>query len=630
MKPSELDAERCIHQVFEAQAARTPDRIAVAFDDRRLSYRELNERSNQIAHHLQNLGVRPDVFVGICVDRTLELVVGILGILKAGGTYVPIDPQYPQERLTFMLTDSRAPIIVTQQALAAGLTVPAKVVCLDRDREEISRAATSNPLTEVRPENLAYVIYTSGSTGRPKGTLISHRNVVRLFGSTQGWFNFDEHDVWTLFHSCAFDFSVWELWGALFHGGKLIVVPFAVSRTPDDFRRLLSDEGVTVLNQTPSAFRQLVRADETAASGPALALRLVIFGGEALNFQSLEPWFRRHGDQRPQLVNMYGITETTVHVTYRRISRADTSGSSVIGVPIPDLQIHLLDPERHPVPRGQPGEIYVGGAGVARGYLNRPELTSQKFIPDVFSSNPQDRLYRSGDSARYLPNGDLEYLGRLDSQVKIRGYRIELGEISAAINTHASVRDSVVIVSEFVPGEPALVAYLVKRPEVAVNVPALRHLLRERLPEYMVPTAFVAVDRLPLTVNGKLDIAALPAPEAAPARAPSELLTGTAMERGIAAIWREVLKTPDVELDQNFFDIGGNSAHLAQVHERLQRLLGREVSITDLFTHSTVRALATHVAPQSGAGSAPSDASVRAGRLHSALAAQRRQRSGRR
>ena len=611
----------CIHENFEAQAERTPDALAVVLGSRRLTYRELNQRANQLAHFLRNEGVRPDVLVGICVDRSVDLVVGLLGILKAGGTYVPIDPQYPRERRAFMLQDSNSPIIVTEKALADDLVVPnTKMVLLDTDWPTISREPATNPRVAVQPEQLAYVIYTSGSTGTPKGTLISHRNVVRLFEATEIWFGFTERDVWTLFHSCAFDFSVWELWGALFYGGRLVVVPFDISRTPEAFYRLLCDEGVTVLNQTPSAFKQLIRADERAAAAQdELRLRYVIFGGEALDLKNLQPWFDRHGDARPQLVNMYGITETTVHVTYRPLQAADLDAGSVIGVPIGDLQVHLLDEERRPAAAGQPGEIYVGGAGVARGYLNRPELTAQRFIPDTFAATAGGRLYRSGDLARYLPNGDLEYLGRIDQQVKIRGFRIELGEISAALNLHPGIRESVVVVAELTPGEKTLVAYLVKRSRADVNVDAaaLRQVLRGRLPEYMVPAAFTFIDELPLTVNGKLDTKALPPPDLGPASplAAAAVDHGTALERGIAGIWREVLQIPNPGLDQNFFDVGGNSIHLADVHSRLQKLLERPFSITELFAHSTVRTLAAHFSTAANADGAAADGAAEANRL---------------
>ena len=616
---------RCIHGIFEAQVDRSPDNVAVALGGETLTYRELNQRANQLAHFLCKSGVRPGVLVGICVDRSLQLVVGLLGILKAGGTYVPIDPQYPAERRAFMLQDSKSPIIVTERALAPESSAPnSKTVLLDADWPAISREPTSNPGVSVQPEDLAYVIYTSGSTGTPKGTLISHHNVVRLFRATEAWFGFNERDIWTLFHSCAFDFSVWELWGALFYGGRLVVVPFGLSRTPEDFYRLLCDAGVTVLNQTPSAFKQLIRAEESAAGAGDLRLRYVIFGGEALDLKSLQPWFGRHGDARPQLINMYGITETTVHVTYRPIGAADLEGGSVIGRPIPDLRIHLLDDQFRPVPTGDPGEIYVGGAGVARGYLNRPELTAQRFIPDPFVAQGDGRLYRSGDLGRYLPNGDLEYLGRIDQQVKIRGFRIELGEISSEINRLAGIRESVVIVAETAAGEKALAAYLVKQASADPDVAAIRQELRRRLPEYMVPATFTFIERLPLTVNGKLDVKALPPPDAS-VRVPAAAAgpQGSPLERGIAGIWRDVLKIPEPGIDQNFFDVGGNSLHVAEVHTRLQKLLDRQFSITELFTYSTIRALASHFsAPVSIEGAANANR-VRAQRQRETLLARR-------
>jgi amino acid adenylation domain-containing protein len=620
----------CIHEIFEAQADRTPDQPALVLGSQRLTYRELNERANQLAHFLRKQGVGPDVLVGLCVDRSIELVVGLLGILKAGGAYVPIDPQYPRERRAFMLQDSNSPLLLTEGALAPDVAAPnTKMLLLDKEWTAISREPTTNPRVAVGPQQLAYVIYTSGSTGTPKGTLISHHNVVRLFEATEAWFGFTERDVWTLFHSCAFDFSVWELWGALFYGGRLVVVPFGVSRTPEAFYRLLCDEGVTVLNQTPSAFRQLIRAEENAATQGELRLRYVIFGGEALDLKSLKPWFYRHGDARPQLVNMYGITETTVHVTYRPLKAADLDAGSVIGVPIADLQLHLLDEERRPVAIGQPGEIYVGGAGVARGYLNRPELTAQRFIPDPFAAEGDKRLYRSGDLGRYLPNGDLEYLGRIDQQVKIRGFRIELGEISAALDLHPGVRESVVVVAEVTPGEKTLAAYVVKRSNADVDVPLLRQMLRQRLPEYMVPATFNFIDRIPLTVNGKLDVKGLPAPDLGRSPPPATAGRGTVLERGIAGIWGDVLRIPDPGLDQNFFDLGGTSIHVADVHSRMQKLLERQFSITELFAHSTIRALAAHFSGVP-APSGTADASrLRAQRQRDALLSRRNLRQDR-
>ncbi len=456
--------DECVHQLVEAQAKRTPEAVAVSCEGQSLSYGELNAQANRLAHRLRGLGVGPEVLVAICVERSLEMVVGLLAILKAGGAYVPLDPDYPAERLAFLLRDTAAPVVLTQRQLLPSLPdSPAQVLCLDLGAWAFANESDSNPLVLQDPDDAAYVIYTSGSTGVPKGVVVSHHNVVRLFRATEPWFHFERHDVWTLFHSFAFDFSVWEIWGALIYGGRLVVVPFAVSRSPHEFHQVLIDQRVTVLNQTPSAFRPLIAVDQAANDVRELSLRLVIFGGEALELQSLRPWFQRHGDQKPQLVNMYGITETTVHVTYRPLGLRDLSEApgSVIGRPIPDLRLYVLGSDGQPVPPSIPGEIFVGGAGVARGYLNRPELTAERFIPDPFRNEPGARLYRSGDLARWLPDGDIEYLGRIDQQVKIRGHRIELGEIEAALAEHPAVREAVVVAREDRRDDKRLIAYTV-------------------------------------------------------------------------------------------------------------------------------------------------------------------------
>jgi amino acid adenylation domain-containing protein/thioester reductase-like protein len=477
-----------LHQLFARQAALRPDAPAVTCEGASLSYAELDRRANQLAHYLRGLGVGPDVLVGVCMERSAEMIVGILGILKAGGAYLPLDLAYPKDRLEFMLADAQAPVLLTQQALLD--TLPrhtTRTVCLDSDWPLIAACPDTAPDSGAAPEHLAYVIYTSGSTGKPKGVQIEHRQVARLFAATDAWFQFGPQDVWTMFHSHAFDFSVWEIWGALLYGGRLVVVPYLTSRSPEAFYTLLCQEQVTVLNQTPSAFKQLMRAEEQRGSAGPLALRYVIFGGEALDLPGLRPWFERHGDQRPRLVNMYGITETTVHVTYRPITAADArAGSgSLIGCPIPDLQVYVLDANRRLAPVGVPGELYVGGDGLARGYLNRPELTDERFVPNPFAADEgrrtkdeigvevrspllnsqfsilNSRLYRTGDLARRLPDGDLEYLGRIDDQVKLRGFRIELGEIVARAEEHPGVGNAAVVVREDAPGDQRLVAYIV-------------------------------------------------------------------------------------------------------------------------------------------------------------------------
>ncbi|HEU4885442.1 MAG TPA: amino acid adenylation domain-containing protein, partial [Longimicrobium sp.] len=554
-----------------------------------LTYRELNERANQLAHHLRRSGVGPEVRVGISLERGLEMVVSILAVLKAGGAYVPLDPGYPAERLAFILADSATPVLLTREALRGALPARGgvKVVSLDSAAEEIAAESVENPRSGAGPDSLAYVIYTSGSTGTPKGALIEHRNVARLFTATDPWFGFGPDDVWTLFHSYAFDFSVWEIWGALLYGGRLVVVPFDVSRDPEAFHALVRREGVTVLNQTPSAFRQFVRVD--GERGGDLALRYVIFGGEALEPASLREWVERRGADTPRLVNMYGITETTVHVTYRPLTEADVFGGSgsPIGVRIPDLQLYVCDSALRPLPVGVPGELYVGGGGVARGYLNRPELTAQRFVENPFGAG---KLYRTGDRVRWLADGTLDYLGRLDEQVKIRGFRIELGEIEARLAEHQGVREAVVLAREDVPGDRRLVAYVVG----AADADGLReHLFRE-LPEYMIPSAFVVLEALPLTANGKLDRKALPAPEGdAYARGSYEAPLGE-IEAALAGIWAEVLGVERVGRRDNFFELGGHSLLAIKLIGRM-RQAGLHTEVRALFTTPVLAELALAV-----------------------------------
>ncbi|HLL46785.1 MAG TPA: amino acid adenylation domain-containing protein, partial [Longimicrobiaceae bacterium] len=592
---AEFPPDRCVHQRFEARALEQPDSPALTFGGATLTYRELNERANLLAHRLRARGVAPETRVGIALERSAELVAAILAVLKAGAAYVPLDPAYPQERIAFVLEDAGIGVLVTTSDLLPRLPAcEGAALCIDSAEETIPPASGTNPDVQVGPDALAYVIYTSGSTGRPKGVQVTHANVVRLFDATDAWFGFGADDVWTLFHSCAFDFSVWEIWGALLYGGRLVVVPFLTSRSPEDFHRLLVEEGVTVLSQTPSAFRQQVQADLASGAEPsALRLRHVVFGGEALDPQSLLPWVERHGDEQPRLVNMYGITETTVHVTYRRITRPDLDrAGSPIGVPIPDLSLYVLDARLEPVPHGVPGEIFVGGAGVARGYLNRPELTAERFIRDPFSADPAARLYRTGDLARRRANGELEYLGRADQQVKVRGFRIETGEIEAVLTSHPEVADAVVVVREDGAGERRLVAYAVAAPGVGGATPAeLRTRLAESLPDYMVPAAFVLLDRLPLTENGKLDRRALPPPEEAAVAAEGYAAPRSRGEEELVQVWREVLGVERVGIDDNYFSLGGDSIRSVRLVAAARRR-GLSLSIPQLYRHQTVRTLA--------------------------------------
>jgi len=586
------DEPECLHRLFEARVERSPEAIAVVFEDERVSYAELNRRANRLARYLQKRGVGPEVMVGLYVERSLEMVVGVLGILKAGGAYVPMDPSYPPERLAFMVGDAQMPLVVTEERLAGAVTGSgARLVRLDADKEQIGRESGENLPEAAAPESLAYVIYTSGSTGVPKGVLVTHQNVSRLFDATDAWFGFEEGDVWTLFHSLAFDFSVWEIWGALLYGGRLVIVSHAVSRSPEAFAELLSKEGVTVLNQTPSAFRQLARAEADSGALRDSKLRLVIFGGEALEIPSLKPWFERHGEDRPRLVNMYGITETTVHVTYRPLTIEDGSASgSLIGRPIPDLQVYILDTHLQPVPIGVRGDIYVGGAGVARGYWNRPELTHERFLPNPHGEEGA-RLYMTGDLGRYRSNGDIEYLGRADQQVKIRGFRIELGEIESVLGQAPGVAQTAVVIRKDRRGEPRLTAYVVPA-ELEPRQVEITAFLKRKLPDYMLP-ALLFLEGLPRTPSGKLDRQALPDPAELPTRRDSERVAPAAgMEERIAGTWREVLRIEKVGAEENFFDLGGHSIALVEVHSKLRALGHEDLPITALFQYPTVRALA--------------------------------------
>ncbi|WP_342161972.1 pyoverdine non-ribosomal peptide synthetase PvdD [Pseudomonas aeruginosa] len=587
----ECAVQGTLQQRFEEQARQRPQAVALILDEQRLSYGELNARANRLAHCLIARGVGADVPVGLALERSLDMLVGLLAILKAGGAYLPLDPAAPEERLAHILDDSGVRLLLTQGHLLERLPRQAGVEVLAIDGLVLDGYAESDPLPTLSADNLAYVIYTSGSTGKPKGTLLTHRNALRLFSATEAWFGFDERDVWTLFHSYAFDFSVWEIFGALLYGGRLVIVPQWVSRSPEDFYRLLCREGVTVLNQTPSAFKQLMAvacSADMATQQPAL--RYVIFGGEALDLQSLRPWFQRFGDRQPQLVNMYGITETTVHVTYRPVSEADLEGGLVspIGGTIPDLSWYILDRDLNPVPRGAVGELYIGRAGLARGYLRRPGLSATRFVPNPFPGGAGERLYRTGDLARFRADGNIEYIGRIDHQVKVRGFRIELGEIEAALAGLAGVRDAVVLAHDGVGGTQ-LVGYVVA--DSAEDAERLRESLREslkrHLPDYMVPAHLMLLERMPLTVNGKLDRQALPQPDASLSqqayRAP-----GSELEQRIAAIWAEILGVERVGLDDNFFELGGHSLLLLMLKERIGDTCQATLSISQLMTHASV------------------------------------------
>ncbi|MFJ3128692.1 amino acid adenylation domain-containing protein, partial [Streptomyces sp. NPDC093108] len=585
--------------LFEARVAQSPDTVAVVCGSTTLTYAELNARANRLAHLLITEGVGPEQFVALALPRSADLIVAVLAVQKAGAAYLPIDPNYPAERLAYMVRDARPVCVLAMAETASAVADDVPRVVLDdpatADRLAACPAGDPTDVERLRPldpAHPAYMIYTSGSTGRPKGVVIPHRNVIRLMTQTEHWFDFGPDDVWTLFHSYAFDFSVWELWGPLLYGGKLVVVPYAVSRSPQEFLSLLVEERVTVLNQTPSAFYQLMQADHEAPEiGAQLALKYVIFGGESLDLRRLEDWYSRHADDAPTLVNMYGITETTVHVTYVALDReaARRDQGSLIGTAIPDLKAYVLDGGLGLVPPGVVGELYVSGAGLARGYWRRAGMTAERFVACPFGV-PGERMYRTGDLVRWTGEGALEYVGRADQQVKVRGFRIELAEIETVVASHEPVGQAVVVAREDRPGDKRLVAYVVAAPGAAVDTAELRRFASQSLPEFMVPSVVVVLEELPLTGNGKVDKRALPVPDYSSTSSSRE--PGTQREEVLCGLFAEVLGLDRVGVEDSFFDRGGDSIMAIQLVSRARRA-GVVFTPREVFSHQTPESLAT-------------------------------------
>ncbi|WLA02847.1 non-ribosomal peptide synthase/polyketide synthase [Xanthomonas translucens] len=589
-----FDDARCLPVVFEQQVARTPQAIALVDGERELSYAELDTRANRLAHHLIAHGVGPEDRVALFLQRGSDLVVAILAVLKSGAAYLPMDPAYPAERLAFMLDDAQPRLLLAHRELAAALPTNARIaiVWLDAEADAWAQQPAHAPQrTDLLPQHPAYVIYTSGSTGTPKGVVVAHAQVVRLLHATRACVAPTAEDVWTLFHSCAFDFSVWELWGALAHGGRLVVVPQHTARDPAAFHALLCQQRVSVLNQTPSAFQALL--DAQRHSDLQHNLRLVIFGGEALQPATLAPWFAQHG-QRTALLNMYGITETTVHVTAHALTAQDAQrpGHSPIGVPLADLRAYVLAADGQCLPIGVAGELHVAGAGLARGYLGRPGLTAERFVPDPFAEHHGERMYKTGDLARWRADGSLEYLGRNDEQVKLRGFRIELGEIQAALRSCDGVRQAAVVVREDNTGDKRLVAYVVGDDEVVLNAEALRTQLGARLPDYMLPAAYVPLAALPLTANGKLDRRALPAPDADALATQAYVAPEDEREILLADLWHELLGVERVGRYDNFFALGGHSLLAVRLISRIRTSLGLELPLATVFAQPRLADLA--------------------------------------
>ena len=589
----------CAHELFELQVAKTPDATALIFESREMSYRELNARANKVAHHLRRAGVGPDSLVGICMRRSPEMVVAALGVWKAGGAYVPLDPEYPPERLLFMIDDARTRLLLTQENCRALLgSFEGEAIYLDSGWSALAREAEDNPAPLARPADLAYVMYTSGSTGRPKGAMIVHRGLVNYL-----WWAVREYAVEAgrsapVHSSFSFDLTVTSLYTPLIVGGSVELLPEDVG-AQQLLAALLRTGDRSLVKITP-AHLELLSQQIPQAKARGMS-RTMVIGGENLLAESLRFW--REGAPDTRLINEYGPTETVVGCCIYEVQPSDPANGSVpIGRPIANTQLYVLDEQLQPVGLGETGELYIGGAGVARGYWNRPELTAERFLADPFSSKAGARMYKSGDLARLRPDGILEYFGRADDQVKIRGYRIELGEIETTLSAEPGVRVCAVVAREDEPGKKRLVAYLVARPGVQLDTAGLKHFLKDKLPEHMVPAQFVYLDSLPLTPNGKVDRRSLPAPvmEVATPAGASAPMSGT--ETKVAAIWRDLFKTTEVGLNEDFFDRGGDSLLGVALLLRIKSTFGVEMQLASLFDQPTIAELAKVIDALSGGG----------------------------
>jgi amino acid adenylation domain-containing protein len=584
----EYPQDRLIHQIFEAQAEKTPDKIAVVYEGKNLTYRELNQRANQLAHYLQSIGVGPESLVGIAVERSPEMIVGLYGILKAGGAYVPIDPTYPAERIAYMIEDADAPVLLTQQTLLEKLPHhKARVVRLDADWEGlIAGQDTKNPACKVTLDNLAYVIYTSGSTGKPKGSMNTHAGILNRLLWMQDTYRLTASDAVLQKTPFSFDVSVWEFFWPLMFGARLVVARPEGHRDSDYLVRTITEQQITTMHFVPSMLQVFLMATDVEK---CVSLRQVICSGEALPMELQKRFFAR---LKAKLHNLYGPTEAAVDVTFWECQPETDLTTVPIGRPVANTRIYILDGNMQPVPVGVPGELFIGGVQVGRGYWNRAELTAEKFVPDPFGGDPKTRLYRTGDSCYYLPDGNIEYLGRLDFQVKIRGNRVELGEIEALLSQHPAVREVVVLVREDIPNDKRIVAYITANQNQKITTSEVRDYIKEKLPDFMVPAYFIVLDRLPLTPNQKIDRQALPAPDALRVEtAISYIPPGNKLQESIAEIWQEILNVPRVGMNDNFFELGGHSLLIVRVYYRLKEMIDREISITDMFRFPTINSL---------------------------------------
>jgi amino acid adenylation domain-containing protein len=590
--------DQCIHQLFEAQVARTPREVATLFQDQQLTYEELDERANQLAHYLQRLGVGPEVLVGLCVERGPEMIIALLAILKAGGAYVPLDPAYPLDRLAFLIEDARMPILLTKTGLVKQLpTSPTQLIYLDQLWEAITSERKSRLSTDTCSDNLAYVIYTSGSTGKPKGVAVTHRNVVRVVKETN-YLPFTPDSVFLQLVPISFDVSTLEIWGSLLNGARLVIAPPAMPSL-EDLGALLQHYQVTVLWLTAGLFHMMV---ENRLDGLS-SVKYLIAGGDTLSAVDVQKVIQNL--PACQMINGYGPTESTTLASYYRATDPGQIETTVpIGRPLANTQVYILDRYLQPVPIGVAGELYIGGDGLARCYLNRPELTSEKFLPDPFSKEPGARLYSTGDLARYRANGDIEFLGRNDDQVKVRGFRIELGEIETVLREHPAVRNGVVVARRDTSGQNQLLAYLVLDAEQGADIDNVRAFIKQRLPAYMLPAAFILLDQLPVTANGKVDRRSLPDPGEIQAEGSTEVNEARdELEEVLVEIWSSALDLKNIDIFTSFFALGGNSLLAMQMVSRVFKLFQLKVPLQRFFQRPTVSALAqvlTEIEPRPG------------------------------
>jgi amino acid adenylation domain-containing protein len=613
--------EASVAQLFEEVAAASPDSIAITFGSEQLSYGELNLRANRLAHRLLRMGVGSETLVGCCIERSLNLIVALVAILKAGGAYVPLDPSYPKERFDFLLQDTKTPVMLAQKSLAAITPVDptASWLYLDGDYMPPSEADDVNPEPSGGPNSLAYVMYTSGSTGQPKGVMVENRSIVRLVRNTN-FCKFGPAEVFLQFAPISFDASTLEVWGPLLNGGRLVIMP-PQSASLEDLGRSIRNEGVTTLWLTAGLFNLMVehRLDDLRP------VRQLLAGGDVLSAHHVGIVLQNLAGCT--LINGYGPTENTTFTCCHAMHAGEVVPDSIpIGKPISNTRVYILDEQMRPLAPGEAGELYAAGDGVARGYLNNSKETADRFLVDLFDSDTGGRMYRTGDLARWRENGTVEFLGRIDNQVKVNGYRIEPAEIEAAMRRHGNVKDVCVVPQVDGNGSTRLVAYYVAAANVALSPQELREDLATKLPQFMVPALFVAVERLPLSPNGKVDRAALPAP--APEAPVSVELPKTHLEQELTDLWKRILRTERVGLDDNFFDLGGDSLLVIAVHSNLQKMFQLEIPVTDLFEFTTVRSLARHLGKQEPDGASLTEARKRAQKQREAYTRSRKCRAG--